>query len=260
MFLGNELKPLNEVKMKIENINIIKCDTAISIESLFPSGAITIQNGIFTENSVGIIVKKSHLNVYFNKSSINGGNFGFSIGESTVKLDVQNCLIKNVKSFGFNIYNSRLNSSIKETLMEGNKVGFRANSGQSLSLNVENCTVTDNTDKTFSVRNIHNLYLSIIHTGFERNRDLLFSGSSNRYREKTYVRISNCNIMSTNKIALKFDLKASNTVQLEIGNNTFINNFDTLINIDYTWYLGQSPSESFITVQNNTFFNNVLSP
>ena len=65
--------------------------------------------------------------------------------------------------------------------------------------------------------------------------------------------------MSTNKIALKFDLKASNTVQLEIGNNIFMNNFGTLINIDYTWYFGQSPSASFITVQNNTFFNNVIS-
>ena len=55
--LGNELKPLNEVNMKIENKNIIKCDTAISIESLFLSGAIAIQNTIFTENSAGIIVK-----------------------------------------------------------------------------------------------------------------------------------------------------------------------------------------------------------
>ena len=39
ILLGNELKPLNEVNMKIENINIIKCDTAISIECLFLSGA-----------------------------------------------------------------------------------------------------------------------------------------------------------------------------------------------------------------------------
>ena len=102
-----------------------------------------------------LIVKKSYLDVYFNKSSINGGNFGFSIGQSTVKLDLQNCLIKNVKSIGFSDYNSRLSSSIKE----------------SLSLNVENCTVADNTDKAFSVRNIHNLNLSIIHTGFERNTE-----------------------------------------------------------------------------------------
>ena len=118
-----------------------------------------------------LIVKKSYLDVYFNKSSINGGNFGFSIGQSTVKLDLQNCLIKNVKSIGFSDYNSRLSSSIKETLIQGSKVGFRANSGQSLSLNVENCTVADNTDKAFSVRNIHNLNLSIIHTGFERNTE-----------------------------------------------------------------------------------------
>ena len=110
-----------------------------------------------------LIVKKSYLDVYFNKSSINGGNFGFSIGQSTVKLDLQNCLIKNVKSIGFSDYNSRLSSSIKETLIQGSKVGFRANSGQSLSLNVENCTVADNTDKAFSVRNIHN--------GFERNTE-----------------------------------------------------------------------------------------